>query len=75
MCDCTEKVKEAMLKKMEQESGFTEVVSEPGFVNISIYPEEVPYFPITGRYMTGKKSRVFKISLYPTYCPFCGLKR
>jgi hypothetical protein len=74
MCDCIEKVKDALNRKMQEERGFTEIVEEVDFVNHSIYPTVKPYFPTKGKYRQGKRVVTFKISVYPTYCPFCGEK-
>jgi len=74
MCNCIETIKKQSLATMQAEHGFTEVVETPFFKNHSIYPEVTPYFPIEGKYMQGKKKRVFKVNLYPTFCPFCGVK-
>jgi hypothetical protein len=57
---------------MKNEHGFTEVIDEPFLVHHSWYPEVKPYFPVKGKFMQGKKQRVFSISIYPTFCPFCG---
>jgi len=74
MCNCIEKIKKLFLEKMKQEAGFTEVTEAPFFVNYSIYPSVKPYFPVVGKYMQGKKSRRYKVNLYPTFCQFCGKK-
>jgi hypothetical protein len=74
MCNCREIVLEKMLEKMEKEYGFTKVIEEPEFENCSIYPIVQPYFRIIGKYMQGKAKRNFRVSFYPTFCPFCGEK-
>lgn len=75
MCNCVEKIESQLLKKMQDEPGFTEVVEEPTFVNRTIYPAILPSFPIKGKYMKGERfRRTYAVSLRPTFCPFCGKK-
>jgi hypothetical protein len=72
MCNCDEIVLDQMLEKMKEEYGFTEVLEAPMWKYYSIYPDIKPYFPIVGKYLQGKKSRKFSVSMYLTFCPFCG---
>jgi hypothetical protein len=74
MCKCNETVLEQLLEKMKGVQGFTEVVEAPFWKNYSLYPDIKPYFPVVGKYLQGNRSRKFEISIYPTYCPFCGQK-
>ena len=74
MCNCIEKVKEALNKKMQEERGFTEIVEDAEFVNHFICPTIEPHLPVTGKYRQGKKVRTLKASMRLNYCPFCGEK-
>ena len=78
MCNCIEKIQDELTEKMIELNPDAEVVENVEFQNVSFcFGGGVDMFllnPVWGKYKIGKKTRKFEVSMFPTYCPYCGEK-
>ncbi len=84
MCDCVFKTSEAIIKKKEDDSKGIGIIGEGNFTHMGLsfgknsgwrtYQEfEYEFTPIKKNGEHGRQVKK-RVSMYHTYCPFCGKK-
>lgn len=87
MCDCLEKTEENLIKHLTERLGKDTTIQdvnidESGYVNkgLSLGAGWKLFLPYAFKYTPTKKDgsagkeKTFKTSIFPTFCPFCGLR-
>jgi hypothetical protein len=77
VCNCIEEVQKKLTDMMVEQNSGCEVVESVRFENISWSfgkekTEEILNNPVVGKYSIKGKTKKWKISMYPTFCLFCG---
>ena len=76
-CNCINEVQEKLTKLMVEQNKGCEIVEEVTFSNTTFVfgkeqTMEILGNPVLGKYRINGKVKKWTMSMFPSFCPFCG---